>query len=359
LDANAEFTADGDATAAANENAKQNHNSDDEGASAAVAHADAGAGAGSIRYPAPATAPTTPAEAFSTWIAGAPADTPRLRAVDARFTDPMAEQFAALTGESRRQSDGPSEKSLTLEAEYWDIKAKALQKKADAHAAYAKAASESGEQSPSETLAAEAEVELMLAEVKLCELNALRVKEAIEAADAAKLKMGDKGGRVELLQQALNALLKPSPKLDADGDFGPMTQQAVIQFQKAHGLKGDGVVDATTSEALGASLGLATPTDKFDRPRSITDKQQALMRSGVLHAEAHAKQAAKAAIAAGAKAVRSTTDSGGDVASDLHKRRIKAQMDALQLRLKATLSAMGDLEKQIDQADDLEEKDRQ
>jgi hypothetical protein len=30
-------------------------------------------------------------------------------------------------------------------------------------------------------------------------------------------------------------------------------------------------------------------------------------------------------------------------------------MDALQLRLKATLSAMGDLQKQIDQADDLEE----
>ena len=312
--ADAEFTAAADA--AANEGA--NLNRDDEGAEGAIVAAASSddpfaaplaAVPGLEAQPAaailaanpieiaisnPTPKPKPPSEVVVKWAAAAKANVP---------SRPI-EKFPVSTDVLAPRTAAPSEKSLTLEAEYWDIKAKALKKKADAIAAHAKAAAESGQQTSTETLAAEAEAELTLAEVKMCEINSLRIKEALQAAEAGKLKVGSKGPQVELLQQALNELLKPSPKLDADGDFGPMTQQAVIQFQKAHGLKGDGVVDATTSEALGASLGLATPTDKFDRSRSIADKQQALMRSGVLHAEAHAKQAAKAAIAAAAQSAQ-------------------------------------------------------
>ncbi len=50
------------------------------------------------------------------------------------------------------------------------------------------------------------------------------------------------------LQARLNEL---GFNLSADGDFGPMTEAAVIQFQAQHGLDQDGVVGPMTSAALG------------------------------------------------------------------------------------------------------------
>jgi peptidoglycan hydrolase-like protein with peptidoglycan-binding domain len=40
-----------------------------------------------------------------------------------------------------------------------------------------------------------------------------------------------------------------------DGDFGPLTEAAVVQFQRAHGLTPDGIVDAATRAALGLGPG--------------------------------------------------------------------------------------------------------
>jgi N-acetyl-anhydromuramyl-L-alanine amidase AmpD len=62
------------------------------------------------------------------------------------------------------------------------------------------------------------------------------------------LKKGSKGSDVKTLQTALN---KFGYKLTADGDFGKLTDAAVRDFQKGHGLSADGVVGVKTWAALG------------------------------------------------------------------------------------------------------------
>jgi hypothetical protein len=228
---------------------------------------------------------------------------------------------------NRPHAPGVSEASLKLEAEYWAVKGRALKKKAEALAAHAKAASESGEQSTTETAAAEAEADLMLAEVKLCELNALRVSETLEAAEVGKLKVGDESPRVAALQRALNERVTPSPKLDVDGDFGGLTQKAVMSFQKAHGLKADGKVDAATAAALG-SWEFAAPNSAFDLSQSLAGegrRQQALMQAKALAAQSQAKQAAKAAVAAAAQSAQVGVAAVGDSTAAKYERLLKLQ----------------------------------
>lgn len=65
------------------------------------------------------------------------------------------------------------------------------------------------------------------------------------------LSMGSDGELVQILQRTLNARLTPSPNLSADGDFGPLTEKAVKDFQRANSLPDSGVVDAATWQALG------------------------------------------------------------------------------------------------------------
>jgi RNA polymerase sigma factor (sigma-70 family) len=146
---------------------------------------------------------------------------------------------------------GSSEAALKLEQEYWALKADALKMKAEAIMSKANSLEESGAGSQTEVLAARADAELALAEVKLCELNSLKVKEQLEAAEAGKLKVGSKGVHVRMLQELLNARVEPSPKLDVDGDFGPLTEQAVRQLQKTNGLEPTGVFDEQTAMAVG------------------------------------------------------------------------------------------------------------
>ena len=52
------------------------------------------------------------------------------------------------------------------------------------------------------------------------------------------LKKGSRGNEVKILQQALN--------LYPDGIFGPLTEEAVKEFQKANGLTADGIVGTKT-----------------------------------------------------------------------------------------------------------------
>lgn len=70
-------------------------------------------------------------------------------------------------------------------------------------------------------------------------------------ADEGPLKLGAQGPLVEGLQRTLNARARPSPELAVDGDFGSMTEAAVVAFQAAQGLPANGIVGPETWAALG------------------------------------------------------------------------------------------------------------
>jgi uncharacterized protein (TIGR02594 family) len=72
------------------------------------------------------------------------------------------------------------------------------------------------------------------------------------------LKQGKRGIEVKQLQMLLNSKLVPRPNLKEDGDFGANTLDAVLRFQKQHGLMPDGVVGPRTWIALG-QMGKAIP----------------------------------------------------------------------------------------------------
>ena len=72
------------------------------------------------------------------------------------------------------------------------------------------------------------------------------------------LKKGSRGSDVKLLQRKLNLM--------QDGIFGPMTDEAVREFQKANGLSVDGIVGAKTWKALGV-----TDSGDSQTKRNITE----------------------------------------------------------------------------------------
>src|SRR5438128_6877919 len=64
------------------------------------------------------------------------------------------------------------------------------------------------------------------------------------------LSRGSRGAAVSDLQQQLAAAgFDPGP---IDGDFGPLTEEAVRAFQSARGLQVDGIAGPQTFGALGA-----------------------------------------------------------------------------------------------------------
>ena len=64
------------------------------------------------------------------------------------------------------------------------------------------------------------------------------------------LKLGSKGNEVKVLQEKLN--------LKADGIFGPLTEEAVKDFQRSNGLKVDGIAGANTLSKLNLSVNKRT-----------------------------------------------------------------------------------------------------
>lgn len=75
------------------------------------------------------------------------------------------------------------------------------------------------------------------------------------AAGNGTLRHGEQGGDVGKLQQDLNRLGvrdAQGNRLTEDGRFGDNTREAVIAFQKQHGLQPDGVVGRNTQAALSA-----------------------------------------------------------------------------------------------------------
>jgi len=61
------------------------------------------------------------------------------------------------------------------------------------------------------------------------------------------LRKGTKGDQVKVMQ---TLLLAKGMKIDVDGDFGPMTEAAVREFQAAHGLVADAICGPMTWAAL-------------------------------------------------------------------------------------------------------------
>ncbi len=80
------------------------------------------------------------------------------------------------------------------------------------------------------------------------------------------LKKGSRGAEVSQLQSLLNTVLKPSPQLPEDGDFGQKTHEAVVRFQKARHLTADGVVGAKTWAALGQPPSAPVSRQAFAAP---------------------------------------------------------------------------------------------
>ena len=70
---------------------------------------------------------------------------------------------------------------------------------------------------------------------------------AAAAVPTTPLKPGDAGAQVKLLQEELTRL---GYSVVVDGSYGSSTTQAVVAFQKAHGLAADGVVGSKTLMAL-------------------------------------------------------------------------------------------------------------
>ncbi len=61
------------------------------------------------------------------------------------------------------------------------------------------------------------------------------------------------GPMVRALQAALNEAPSTPTLLEVDGDFGSQTRRAVVEYQKANGLKADGVVRLSMWRSLGKS----------------------------------------------------------------------------------------------------------
>lgn len=64
------------------------------------------------------------------------------------------------------------------------------------------------------------------------------------------LKLGSRGNEVRVLQEKLN--------LKADGIFGPLTEEAVKDFQRSNDLEVDGIVGANTLSKLNLSVNKRT-----------------------------------------------------------------------------------------------------
>jgi N-acetylmuramoyl-L-alanine amidase len=77
------------------------------------------------------------------------------------------------------------------------------------------------------------------------------------------IKYGLQGRDVSQLQQKLNALGYWAGKVD--GIFGILTQNAVIRFQKAKGLRVDGIVGPATFRVLNTSTASRASTGRFSQ----------------------------------------------------------------------------------------------
>jgi len=80
------------------------------------------------------------------------------------------------------------------------------------------------------------------------------------------LKRGSTGPEVRQVQRLLS-LAGSRPRLASDGQFGPTTERAVLDFQSRHGLRADGQVDSI----MWSALQRATPESDPPAAQPATD----------------------------------------------------------------------------------------
>jgi hypothetical protein len=81
----------------------------------------------------------------------------------------------------------------------------------------------------------------------------------------ATIRKGSKGATVQLCQERLAA--KGYSVGSIDGDFGPKTERAVLQFQAAHSLSEDGIVGDKTWDLLLAEGRVKTPDEALEEQK--------------------------------------------------------------------------------------------
>lgn len=102
---------------------------------------------------------------------------------------------------------------------------------------------------------------VLLLAVVLTAVLAFGLQEQTTEAQTTILKRGSKGAEVKSLQTKLNNLGYSVGT--ADGVFGSKTETAVKKFQKAKGLKADGIVGAQTYKALGIKPSGSNPNNGY------------------------------------------------------------------------------------------------
>lgn len=95
--------------------------------------------------------------------------------------------------------------------------------------------------------------ELLCAQIARAVFQTLNAPSAASPDQSAQdLSEGAQGELVEALQRTLNKRTrKNSARISIDGDFGPATKQAVVNFQRSQNLEPTGIVNAETWKALG------------------------------------------------------------------------------------------------------------
>lgn len=100
----------------------------------------------------------------------------------------------------------------------------------------------------------------------------------VEIVDDGLFSIGDKGEAVKKIQKTLNEVI--NAKLKVDGDFGPATERAVMNFQKKYNLVVDGIVGPNTlkrlDEELKANDGLLELGEDGQEIKSLQQRLKAL-----------------------------------------------------------------------------------
>lgn len=92
----------------------------------------------------------------------------------------------------------------------------------------------------------------------------IEAQKLLQYAQTKPIKMGDKGDIVATLQFLLNILgYKTYTGVVPDGIFGPMTYNAVVEYQRSRGLKPDGVVGRLTAFRIYQEIAERTKTARL------------------------------------------------------------------------------------------------
>jgi YVTN family beta-propeller protein len=111
-------------------------------------------------------------------------------------------------------------------------------------------------------------------------LLAIAVTSLSFASPSLALEKGNRGSQVTSLQKKLQAAGYFGGPVT--GYYGSLTQAAVMKFQKANGLKPDGIVDAQTLKVLQSSSGAPAPAKKAAPPPVSTDNRSQVTSSSQL-----------------------------------------------------------------------------